>query len=238
MQQSPDFEVICGFQIEGTDPPHRALIPNGEPVKHLLVFLHGYGADADDLFPLAMQMAPALPETAIISLEAPEEIPGGMFGGRQWFPIARIDKSELDHGAQMARGYVTMALNSLKTRFELEWSDIALFGFSQGCMMSLEVSLRLPEALGYVLGYSGALPGPERAITEVTARPPFLLVHGDDDQVVPFASMEAAAKTLSELGAKVETFPRPGLGHGIDGEGLQAAMLRLRLAFGMGDLSG
>ena len=63
-------------------------------------------------------------------------------------------------------------------------------------------------------------------------------MHGEDDQVVPFASMDAAAKTLSELGAKVETFPRPGLGHGIDGEGLQAAMLKLRIAFGMGDLPG
>ena len=166
MQQTPDFDVIRGFQIEGTDPTHRALIPNLEPVKHLLVFLHGYGADADDLFPLAMQMAPALPATAIVSLEAPEEIPGGMLGGRQWFPISRIDKSELDHGAQMARGYVNTALQSLKRRFDLQWSDIALFGFSQGCMMSLEVSLRLPEALGYVLGYSGALPAPERAATE------------------------------------------------------------------------
>lgn len=236
MQQTPDFDVIRGFQIEGTDPTHRALIPNLEPVKHLLVFLHGYGADADDLFPLAMQMAPALPATAIVSLEAPEEIPGGMLGGRQWFPISRIDKSELDHGAQMARGYVNTALQSLKRRFDLQWSDIALFGFSQGCMMSLEVSLRLPEALGYVLGYSGALPAPERAATESTSFPPYLLVHGEEDQVVPFTSMEAAAKTLAALGAPVETFPRPGLGHGIDGEGLQAALLKLRTAFGMGDL--
>ena len=72
----------------------------------------------------------------------------------------------------------------------------------------------------------------------MTSRPPFLLVHGDDDQVVPFASMEAAATTLAQIGAVVETFPRPGLGHGIDGEGLQAAMLKLRTAFGMGDLAG
>jgi phospholipase/carboxylesterase len=236
MQQSPDFDVIRGFQIEGTDPPHRALIPNIEPVKHLLVLLHGYGADADDLFPIARQLAPVLPGTAIVSLEAPEEIPGGMFGGRQWFPIARIDPAELDHGAQMARGYVTTALKGLKQRFELEWGDIALFGFSQGCMMSLEVGLRLPEPLAYVLGYSGALPAPDRALSEASSRPPFLLVHGEDDAVVPFSSMDEAAKTLAELGAPVETFVRPGLGHGIDGEGLQAALLKLRTAFGMGDL--
>jgi phospholipase/carboxylesterase len=236
MQPSPDFDVIRGFQIEGTDPPHRALIPNAEPVKHLLVLLHGYGADADDLFPLAMQLAPALPRTAIVSLEAPEEIPGGMFGGRQWFPISRIDNSELDHGAQMARGYVTTALTALKERFDLGWSDIALFGFSQGCMMALEVSLRLPEPIAYVLGYSGALPAPERAVGEATSKPPFLLVHGEEDQVVPFTSMEAAAQVLAGLGAKVETFPRPGLGHGIDGEGLQAALLKLREGFGMGAL--
>ena len=232
MQQSPDYDIIRGFQIEGTDPPHRALIPNREPVEHLLVLLHGYGADADDLFPLALQLAPALPATAIVSLEAPEEIPGGMFGGRQWFPIARIDKAELDHGSQMARGYVTTALKALKQRFELDWSDMALFGFSQGCMMALEVSLRLPEPLGYVLGYSGALPAPERAAKEASSLPPFLLVHGEDDQVVPFSSMEVAAKALADLGGKVETFSRPGLGHGIDEQGLQAALFKLRTAFG------
>ena len=236
MQQSPDFDVIQGFQIEGTDPPHRALIPNNTKVEHLLVLLHGYGANADDLFPLARQLAPALPRTAIISLEAPEEIPGGVFDGRQWFPIARIDKDEIDHGSQNARGYVTTALKSLKERFALEWGQIALFGFSQGSMMSMEVALRLPEPLAYVLGFSGALPGPERAAAETVSTPPFLLVHGEDDQVVPYASMDQAAAILSQVGAQVETFARPGLGHGIDGEGLQAALLKLRTAFDMGDL--
>ena len=85
MQPSPDYDIVHGFQIDGIDPPARALIPKTGPVKHLLVFLHGYGANADDLFPLAMQLAPALPETAFVSLDAPEEIPGGMFGGGSGF---------------------------------------------------------------------------------------------------------------------------------------------------------
>ena len=58
MQPSPDYDIVHGFQIDGIDPPARALIPKTGPVKHLLVFLHGYGANADDLFPLAMQLAP------------------------------------------------------------------------------------------------------------------------------------------------------------------------------------
>ena len=160
MQPSPDYDIVHGFQIDGIDPPARALIPKTGPVKHLLVFLHGYGANADDLFPLAMQLAPALPETGFVSLDAPEEIPGGMFGGRQWFPLMRIDEDELDHGAVHGRGYVTTALEALRQRFDLRWSDMALFGFSQGCMMALEAALRLPGELAQVLGYSGALPAP------------------------------------------------------------------------------
>lgn len=235
MQSSPEYDIVRGFQIDGIDPPARALIPMSGEIEHLVVFLHGYGANADDLFGLSMQLAPALPNTAFVSLDAPEEIPGGFFEGRQWFPITRIDKSEVDHGAQAARGYVITALTSLKQRFDLNWSDMALFGFSQGSMMSMEVALRLPEPLGYVLGYSGALPGPDRAAGEAISRPPFLLVHGEEDNVVPFTSMEAAAGVLSSIGAKVETFARPGLAHGIDGEGLEAALLKLREAFGLKD---
>ena len=231
MQSSPDYDIVRGFQIEGIDPPARALIPMTGKVEHLLVFLHGYGANADDLFGLSMQLAPALPQTAFVSIDAPETIPGGFFEGRQWFPIARIDESELDFGAQAARGYLSTALTALKGRFDLDWSDMALFGFSQGAMMAMEVALRLPEPLGYVLGYSGRLPGPDRVPGETLSKPPFLLVHGEEDEVVPFASMETAAMVLSAQGIQVETFARPGLGHGIDGEGLEAALLKLRQAF-------
>ena len=233
MQPSPDYDIVHGFQIDGIDPPARALIPKTGPVKHLLVFLHGYGANADDLFPLAMQLAPALPETAFVSLDAPEEIPGGMFGGRQWFPLTRIDEDEVDHGAAHGRGYVTTALQALRQRFDLQWSDMALFGFSQGCMIALEAALRLPGDLAQVLGYSGALPAPDRAAGEASARPPVLLVHGEEDGVVPFASMQAAAEALAAIGVAVETFARPGLAHGIDGPGLEAALVKLRAAFGM-----
>ena len=235
MQSAPDYDIVRGFQIDGIDPPARALIPMTGKVEHLVVFLHGYGANADALFGLSMQLAPALSNTAFVSLEAPEPLPGGFFEGRQWFPITRIDQSEVDFGAQAARGYLVTALTSLKARFDLAWSDMALLGFSQGTMMAMEVALRLPEPLGYVLGYSGALPGPDRVPGEIVSRPPFLLVHGEEDNVVPFASMEAAATVLSGAGVSVETFARPGLAHGIDGEGLEAALLKLRTAFGFKD---
>ena len=100
-------------------------------------------------------------------------------------------------------------------------------------MMALEAALRLPGELAQVLGYSGALPAPERAAGEAIARPPVLLVHGEDDAVVPFASMQTAAEALAGIGVAVETFARPGLAHGIDGPGLEAALVKLRTAFGM-----
>jgi phospholipase/carboxylesterase len=88
-------------------------------------------------------------------------------------------------------------------------------------MTALHTALRRPKACALVVGFSGALLTPEVLGAEIASRPPVLLVHGDADDVVPFAAMPAAEEAMQLNGVPVAAYRRPGLGHGIDQEGLE-----------------
>jgi phospholipase/carboxylesterase len=88
-------------------------------------------------------------------------------------------------------------------------------------MMALLVGLRRPRAAAGIIGYSGRLVGDVSLAEEIRSRPPVLLVHGDADPVVPPQSLPQAVKVLAAVGVPVESALRPGLGHGIDEEGLR-----------------
>ncbi|MEI4470586.1 alpha/beta hydrolase [Frigidibacter sp. MR17.24] len=196
----------------------------------LVVFLHGYGADAADLLGLADPLAPHLPNTAFLSVEAPDPCAGNPFG-RQWFPIPRFDGSteEAARAAMLASAAdVDAFLDARLAEFGLPASALALVGFSQGTMMSLQVAPRRAAPLACVVGFSGRLVAPEALKDEIRVRAPILLLHGDADDVVPFASMEAAANALSAAGNEVFAHVMRGTGHGIAPDGLSSALYFLR----------
>jgi len=111
-------------------------------------------------------------------------------------------------------------------------SRLALVGFSQGTMMALHVGLRRAVPPVAILGFSGALVASERLPGEIRVRPPVLLIHGDSDPMVPVVAMHAAEAGLAAAGVPVASHVAPGLGHGIDPEGLQRGMAFLAEAFG------
>ena len=86
--------------------------------------------------------------------------------------------------------------------------------------MALHVALRRARPAACVLGYSGALIGPVELAAEIKSRPPVLLIHGDADPVVAFSAMAAAQAALKAVSVPVTAERRPGLGHGIDPQGL------------------
>jgi len=192
----------------------------GGKAKSLVVFLHGYGADGDDLIGIGRQLAPLLPETAFVSPHAPEPCAGAPFG-RQWFPLAAIDPQRLLAGVNHAAPAVDAFLDAELAAHGLSEAQLALVGFSQGTMVALHVGLRRARRLAGIVGYSGLLAGPERLAGEIRQRPPVLLVHGEADTVVPVMALHAAARALGEVEVPVEWHVRPGLPHGIDGDGLR-----------------
>ena len=191
----------------------------------LVILLHGYGADGNDLIGLSQPLAGVLPNTAFVSPNAPEPSAAAPMG-RQWFPIPYIDRSSetaMLEGLGRAKAALNAFIDTQIAETGLSANRIALLGFSQGTMMSLEVGLRREEQLAGIVGFSGRLLRAEALTSEIKSKPPVLLVHGDADEVVPPQSLDDAKAALTTHGVSVEAHSRPGLGHGIDNEGLSLA---------------
>jgi phospholipase/carboxylesterase len=212
--------------LDGPSHPPRA----GGDAKQVVVLLHGYGADGNDLIGLAPHWAQLLPTAEFISPHAPFPCEAAPFG-RQWFGFqARTPEQVLD-GVRKAAAILDQYLSDLLAEKKMNEGQLALVGFSQGAMMSLYVSLRRAKPVAGVVAYSGRLFAPESLATELRSRPKILLVHGDADEVVPVANLPHAFDTLQQAKVPVEQMLRPGLGHGIDEEGLIRGGEFLRAAF-------
>ncbi len=199
--------------------------------RSAVVFLHGYGANGADLMGLADPLADHLPDTMFVAPDAPERCGAGPFGF-QWFPIPWIDgSSETESMDGMARAVADLNafLDAIMIDHDLLPEQVALVGFSQGSMMALHVAPRRPDALAGVVAFSGRLLAPEQLPDEVATRPPILLIHGDQDDVVPVQSLPEAAEALEAAGfAEVFAHIMRGTGHGIAPDGLSVALAFLR----------
>ncbi|MDB5595105.1 MAG: Phospholipase/Carboxylesterase [Hyphomicrobiales bacterium] len=213
------------------------LEPRGGQAKNLVVFLHGYGADGNDLIDIARQWQPWLPGTAFVSPHAPDRCLQSP-QGRQWFPLTTRDPEERWRGVTTARPALDSFLDAELARYGLDDSRLALVGFSQGTMMALHVGLRRKRAPAAILGFSGVLVGPEH-LAEATARndkgeaPPLLIVHGDQDDVIPVEAMFMSSAAFGEAGIPCQWHLSAGIGHGIDDGGLMHGGLFLANSFGL-----
>ena len=205
--------------------------------KQLVVFLHGYGADGNDLIDIGEMWRDVLPDAAFVAPHAPE--PCGMAPyGRQWFALTFRDPDERQTGVVAAQPGLDAFLDAELARHGLDDAALALVGFSQGTMLALHVGLRRRRAPAAILGYSGALVAPER-LGEATARsagdapPPVMLIHGEADSVVPATATLAAARALNAAGVAARSHVCPGLDHGIDQDGLILGARFLVESFGL-----
>ena len=199
--------------------------------RSVIVFLHGYGANGADLLSLADVLAEHLPDTLFIAPDAPETCPGNPTG-YQWFPIPWLDGSseeEAKLSMEAACSDLNYFLDALIVDEDILPEQVALFSFSQGTMMSLHVAPRREDSFAGLVAFSGRLLEPELLSDEVKNKPPVLLIHGDQDDVVPPASISEAAVGLEKAGFK-EVFAHvmKGTGHGIDQDGLSVALAFLR----------
>jgi phospholipase/carboxylesterase len=195
------------------------------------VFLHGYGANGADLLGLADPLAEHLPDTLFVAPDAPENCAGSPLG-YQWFPIPWIDGSseeESSRGMQQAVEDLNAFLDALMVDEDLLPEQVCLFGFSQGTMMSLHVAPRREDPVAGIVAFSGRLLEPELLADEVQSRMPILLVHGDQDDVVPIQSLPQAAEALQNAGfSDVYAHVMKGTAHGIAPDGLSVALAFIR----------
>lgn len=211
------------------------IAPRSGAAKQLVVFLHGYGADGNDLISLGREWQSLLPDAAFVSPNAPEPVPQHPMG-RQWFGLTFRDPDERWRGVTKARPILDEFLDAELAKHNLPPSALALVGFSQGTMMALHVGLRR-SALAAIVGYSGVLVTPAnqelaaKAAEEIKTRPPVLLIHGDQDELIPAQALFLSAQGLGGMGLAVEWHLSQGIGHGIDGDGLRLGGTFLQKAF-------
>jgi phospholipase/carboxylesterase len=212
------------------------LAPRSGTARQLVVFLHGYGADGNDLIELGRAWQQLLPEAAFVSPHAPEPC-GQAPGGRQWFALTFRDPNERWAGVNAAGPLLARFIDAELARHRLPPSALALVGFSQGTMMALHVGLRRAASPAAIVGYSGLLVLPpdgniEAVTAQITSRPPVLLVHGDQDELIPPQALFQATQGLAALGVPIEWHLSAGVGHGIDPEGLRHGGEFLARSFG------
>ena len=213
------------------------LEPKSGAAKNLVVFLHGYGADGNDLIEIGKAWQPLLPDTAFVSPHAPEPC-GQAPTGRQWFNLTFRTPNERWDGSRKAAPILEQFLDAELARHKLPPQALALVGFSQGTMMALHVGLRRAMPPAAIVGYSGlfVLPDdaePSAVAGEIKGRPPVLLVHGDEDQLIPPQALFQSAQDLAALEVPAEWHMSTGVGHGIDQEGLRHGGEFLAKRFGL-----
>lgn len=207
--------------MSALDGPRLGPAAGGAP-QQLVVFLHGYGADGNDLIPLADSWREALPHAAFAAPHGPQNCESAPMG-RQWFPM-RLDRARAfaqppeavlrEMAVHLADGTAALAayLDGELRGAGLDRSRLALVGFSQGAMLA--VAAGLARGCGAVVAYSGGWPG---GPVGPGGAPPVLLCHGDADEQVPLGALFATVSALGGAGIGARWHVARGIGHGIDG---------------------
>ncbi len=201
-----------------TDLPIRI---GNDWAPHRLLILHGYGANAEDLVPLAEVLVGQMPDLAAVCIPAIEEMPE-FPGGRQWFPLSTLTEEEINEGVASVAKQVGAVVEEAS-----DGKPYVLFGFSQGAMVALHCGLRGHTSgdIRGVIGIAGILPLPEDDHA-LNGHTPVLLGHGTADEVVPVFGSENAAERLEAAGHPTVFHPVEGGIHTID-----AGLLPLIAAF-------
>ena len=207
--------------IPTIDGPRQPAI--SEVTKQLVIFVHGYGADGQDLIGLAPYFARHLPDAAFVAPNGPQRCDMSPMGF-QWFAISQFDASSRLNGVLEAAPILNQFIDQELENHGLKDENLLLVGFSQGTMMSLHVGLRRERQLAGILGYSGLLAGPELIGDEIKSKPPILLIHGDQDEMLPVQHLHDAVDALGGAGLNLEWHVSQGAGHTIAQDGLELGM--------------
>ena len=188
------------------------------PPKNAVILCHGYGGDGNDISILANYWKTFLPDTLFICPDAPEVCKVNPTGF-QWFDLMDNSEEEILSKSLIAEKKLDNLINEVKSKNQLSFQDIALVGFSQGCMISLQTALKKKDQIKCCIGYSGKILNIKHLNQNINSRPEIFLMHGDKDAVVPINSFLEAKEFFNKNDYKIETKIFTNCEHRIPTEG-------------------
>ena len=157
---------------------------NGKSIKNAIILFHGYGGDGKDISMITLNWKRFLPNTIFVCPDGHEVCPINP-QGFQWFDLTKDEPLYILEQSKKAEKKITDFINQVKDEYNLKNSDICLLGFSQGCMISINLGLISNENYNCVVGFSGKIINSEDLKKRKTSSTKMLLLHGDLDTVVP-----------------------------------------------------
>ena len=196
---------------------------DGVEIKYAIILLHGYGGDNKDISMLTLNWKRHMPNTVFICPNGHEICPINP-SGFQWFDLTKDDPNYILDQSIKAEEKIKIFINEIKQEFNLKNNQICLSGFSQGCMMSLNVGLTSEEKFSCIVGFSGKIIDQNNLKLRIKNSTNTLLIHGDADQVVPSTYLLEAKDFLIRNNIEVETLLIKNCDHHIPIEASSTAL--------------
>ena len=196
---------------------------NGIEIKNAIILFHGYGGDGKDISMVSLNWKRHMPNTVFICPNGHEICPINP-SGYQWFDLTKDDPDYILVQTIKAENIIKKFINEIKQEFNLTNNKICLSGFSQGCMMSLNVGLTSDEKFSCIVGFSGKIIDQNNLKIRLKNSTDTLLIHGDADQVVPSIHLLEAKDFLIRNNVEVQTLLIKNCDHHIPIEASSTAL--------------
>tara|TARA_B100000614_G_scaffold120265_1_gene107763 strand:+ start:174 stop:833 length:660 start_codon:yes stop_codon:yes gene_type:complete len=208
----------------------KIIKPEDKNINNAVILLHGYGGDGNDIAPVTINWKRFLPNTIFICPDGPETCSINPTG-YQWFDLNSEDEEYITKKALEAEKILKKFIAEIKNEFSLLNSNICLSGFSQGCMMSINVGLSEKEKFAGILGFSGKVINKFDLDSRIFSKPSTLLIHGDQDEIVPPVNLLEAKDFFERNKIDIITKMIKGCGHNIPVEASSTGLIFLKKIF-------
>ena len=208
----------------------KIIKPEDKNINNAVILLHGYGGDGNDIAPVTINWKRFLPNTIFVCPDGPEKCLINPMG-YQWFDLNSEDEEYITNKALEAEYILRKFIKEIKSKFNLSNSNICISGFSQGCMMSINVGLSEKEKLAGILGFSGKIINKTELNNRIFTKPSTLLIHGDQDEIVPPVNLLEAKDFFERNKIDIVTKMIKSCGHNIPVEASSVGLIFLKKIF-------
>ena len=195
--------------------------------QQAIILCHGYGGDGKDISALAINWQRFLPDAIFLCPNAPEVCAINP-QGYQWFDLTSEKEEIILEKSLIAEEKLNTFLNQVSDNLQLESSNLMLVGFSQGCMISIQVGLKRKKQINCLIGYSGKVINQKHLLDNINSKPKIFLMHGENDTIVPPTHLLEAKEYLKKCGINVKTKMFKNCEHKIPVEGSSLGLAFLK----------